>query len=210
MIVNHFVQVFKRKHKNNITGKPRALIRLRTACERAKRTPSCTTQTTIELDSLFEGVNNQGQIRGVEHGSITEDPVEKCLQDAKMDKNSIHEWFWWAAPLGSPRCSSSRRTLSTAGSPARASTPTRPWPSALPPRQPSSVVRATRRFPPDHIALSLSLPPPSPLQASAATIFCRYLKHPVYSTFLNEPNSTRWGNGFPPLGIEDIWLDPSK
>ncbi|ONM33229.1 Heat shock 70 kDa protein 3 [Zea mays] len=51
-MVNHFVQEFKRKNKKDITGNPRALRRLRTACERAKRTLSSTAQTTIEIDSL--------------------------------------------------------------------------------------------------------------------------------------------------------------
>ncbi|ONL96610.1 Heat shock cognate 70 kDa protein 2 [Zea mays] len=51
-LVNHFVQEFKRKNKKDITGNPRALRRLRTACERAKRTLSSTAQTTIEIDSL--------------------------------------------------------------------------------------------------------------------------------------------------------------
>ncbi|ONL96606.1 Heat shock cognate 70 kDa protein 2 [Zea mays] len=56
-LVNHFVQEFKRKNKKDITGNPRALRRLRTACERAKRTLSSTAQTTIEIDSLYEGID---------------------------------------------------------------------------------------------------------------------------------------------------------
>merc|ERR1719491_2806478 len=56
-LVNHFVQEFKRKFKKDITDNKRALRRLRTACERAKRTLSSTAQTSIEIDSLFEGVD---------------------------------------------------------------------------------------------------------------------------------------------------------
>ncbi|KAE8666686.1 Heat shock cognate 70 kDa protein [Hibiscus syriacus] len=56
-MVNHFVQEFKRKHKKDISGNPRSLRRLRTACERAKRTLSSTAQTTIEIDSLYEGID---------------------------------------------------------------------------------------------------------------------------------------------------------
>ncbi|KAI5393364.1 hypothetical protein KIW84_060479 [Lathyrus oleraceus] len=56
-MVNHFVQEFKRKNKKDISGNPRALRRLRTACERAKITLSSTAQTTIEIDSLFEGID---------------------------------------------------------------------------------------------------------------------------------------------------------
>ena len=54
-MVNHFVQEFKRKHKKDLTGNKRALRRLRTACERAKRTLSSSAQASIEIDSLFEG-----------------------------------------------------------------------------------------------------------------------------------------------------------
>ncbi|KAF3965591.1 hypothetical protein CMV_010229 [Castanea mollissima] len=73
-MVNHFVQEFKRKNKKDISGSPRALRRLRTACERAKRTLSSTAQTTIEIDSLK-----------------CMEPVEKCLRDAKMDKSTVHD-----------------------------------------------------------------------------------------------------------------------
>ena len=56
-MVNHFVQEFKRKYKKDISGNARALRRLRTACERAKRTLSSSSQTTIEIDSLYEGID---------------------------------------------------------------------------------------------------------------------------------------------------------
>ncbi|KAG5384500.1 hypothetical protein IGI04_035970 [Brassica rapa subsp. trilocularis] len=56
-MVNHFIEEFKRKSKKDISGNPIALRRLRTACERAKRTLSSTVQTTIEIDYLFEGID---------------------------------------------------------------------------------------------------------------------------------------------------------
>merc|ERR1712146_136363 len=56
-LVAHFQAEFKRKHKKDISGNPRALRRLRTACERAKRTLSAASQTTIEIDSLYEGMD---------------------------------------------------------------------------------------------------------------------------------------------------------
>jgi len=56
-MVNHFVAEFKRKHKKDLATNPRALRRLRTACERAKRTLSSSTQASIEIDSLFEGID---------------------------------------------------------------------------------------------------------------------------------------------------------
>merc|ERR1719461_1264158 len=56
-MVDHFVKEFQRKHKKDISGNKRALRRLRTACERAKRTLSASAQANIEIDSLYEGVD---------------------------------------------------------------------------------------------------------------------------------------------------------
>ncbi|KAG1751658.1 Hsp70 protein-domain-containing protein, partial [Suillus paluster] len=56
-LVNHFAQEFKRKHKKDLSSNPHVLRRLRAACERAKRTLSSATQTSIEIDSLFEGID---------------------------------------------------------------------------------------------------------------------------------------------------------
>jgi len=97
-LVNHFVQEFKRKHKKDITGNKRALRRLRTSCERAKRTLSSTAQTSVEIDSLFEGVDFFTSITRARFEEMNMDlfrkcmePVEKVLRDAKMDKGSVHE-----------------------------------------------------------------------------------------------------------------------
>lgn len=97
-MVNHFVNEFKRKHKKDISGNARALRRLRTACERAKRTLSSTTQTTIEIDSLYEGIDFYSTITRARFEELNMDlfrkcmePVEKCLRDAKIDKSRVHE-----------------------------------------------------------------------------------------------------------------------
>ncbi|KAL9261806.1 Heat shock cognate 70 kDa protein 2-like protein [Drosera capensis] len=97
-MVNHFVQEFKRKNNKDISGNPRALRRLRTACERAKRTLSSTAQTTIEIDSLFEGIDFYSTVTRARFEELNMDlfrkcmePVDKCLRDAKMDKSSVHD-----------------------------------------------------------------------------------------------------------------------
>lgn len=97
-LVNHFVAEFRRKHKKDISGNARALRRLRTACERAKRTLSSTTQTTIEIDSLYEGIDFYATITRARFEELNMDlfvrcmePVEKCLRDAKIDKSSVNE-----------------------------------------------------------------------------------------------------------------------
>ncbi|OWM69556.1 hypothetical protein CDL15_Pgr014017 [Punica granatum] len=97
-LVNHFVQEFKRKQKKDISGNPRALRRLRTACERAKRTLSSTSQTTIEIDSLYEGVDFYATITRARFEELNMDlflkcmePVEKCLRDAKLDKGQVND-----------------------------------------------------------------------------------------------------------------------
>ncbi|KAH8922318.1 heat shock protein HSS1 [Atractiella rhizophila] len=97
-LVDHFVQEFKRKNKKDITGNARAVRRLRTACERAKRTLSSAAQTTIEIDSLFEGIDFYTSITRARFEELcgdlfraTMEPVEKVLRDAKMDKANVHE-----------------------------------------------------------------------------------------------------------------------
>ena len=97
-LVNHFVNEFKRKHKHDIKDNPRCMRRLRTACERAKRTLSSSTQTSIEIDSLFEGIDFFSSITRARFEELcmdmfrkTMEPVEKVLKDAKMSKNDVHE-----------------------------------------------------------------------------------------------------------------------
>merc|ERR1712135_139746 len=97
-MVNHFVQEFTRKHKKDLSSNPRALRRLRTACERAKRTLSSSTQASVEIDSLFEGIDFYTSITRARFEELCADlfrgtlePVEKALRDAKMDKAKINE-----------------------------------------------------------------------------------------------------------------------
>jgi heat shock protein 1/8 len=97
-LVNHFVQEFKRKHKKDLSTNARALRRLRTSCERAKRTLSSSAQTSIEIDSLFEGIDFYTSITRPRFEELcqdlfrsTMDPVEKVLRDSKIDKSSVHE-----------------------------------------------------------------------------------------------------------------------
>jgi len=97
-LVNHFVQEFKRKHKKDLSSNARALRRLRTACERAKRTLSSSAQTSIEIDSLFEGIDFYTSITRARFEELcqdlfrsTMDPVEKVLRDSKIDKQSVDE-----------------------------------------------------------------------------------------------------------------------
>ncbi|XP_059628155.1 heat shock 70 kDa protein 4-like [Cornus florida] len=97
-MVNHFVQEFKRKHNKDISGSTRAIMRLRAACERAKRTLSSAIWTTIEIDSLYEGTDFYPSITRAKFEDLNMDffrecveSVEKCLRDAKMDKSSVHD-----------------------------------------------------------------------------------------------------------------------
>merc|ERR1712098_748871 len=89
---------FKRKHKKDLGGNKRALRRLRTACERAKRTLSASAQANIEIDSLFEGIDFYTSITRARFEELCSDlfkgplePVEKAMRDAKMDKSSIND-----------------------------------------------------------------------------------------------------------------------
>merc|ERR1712062_532090 len=98
MGVDHFLKEFQRKHKKDMSQNKRAVRRLRTACERAKRTLSASAQAAIEIDSLFEGVDFYTSITRARFEELCSDlfkgtlePVEKAMRDAKMDKSSVHD-----------------------------------------------------------------------------------------------------------------------
>jgi|Dee2metaT_20_FD_contig_71_596083_length_2245_multi_8_in_0_out_0_1 L1 cell adhesion molecule like protein len=97
-LVEHCSADFKKKHRKDMTGSARAMRRLRTQCETAKRTLSSAIRATIEIDSLFDGIDYSltitrakfEQLCGREFKSCL-DPVKKVLSDAKTAKNEVHE-----------------------------------------------------------------------------------------------------------------------
>lgn len=97
-LVNFLADEFKRKHKRNLKTNPKALRRLRTAAERAKRTLSSSTEASVEIDALFEGIDFFCRVSRARFEELNADlfrttlePVEKALKDAKMEKNTIHD-----------------------------------------------------------------------------------------------------------------------
>lgn len=97
-IVEHITQDFKRKHKKDITDNARAVKRVKTAAERAKRILSSSTSTSIEIDSLYDGIDYQMTLTRARFEELCSDifrkamdPVEQVLRDAKMGKSDIDE-----------------------------------------------------------------------------------------------------------------------
>jgi heat shock protein 1/8 len=97
-LVTHFLQEFERKHKKDLTENKRAIRRLRTACERAKRTLSSSAQANVEIDSLHEGIDFYTVITRARFEELCADlfrgtlePVEKALKDSKIEKSKIKE-----------------------------------------------------------------------------------------------------------------------
>lgn len=97
-IVRYFIDEFKKKHNKDISNSDRSLRRLRTACERAKRTLSAAHTADIEIDSLYEGIDFTSTISRARFEDLCSDyfnstmkPVENVLKDAKMSKGDIHE-----------------------------------------------------------------------------------------------------------------------
>jgi len=97
-VVDHFVEEFKRKFKKDLKDNPRALRRLKTACERAKRTLSSSTQANIEIDSLSDGIDFYSRITRAKFEELCLDlfrsclePVKQALTDSQLDKSKIHE-----------------------------------------------------------------------------------------------------------------------
>jgi L1 cell adhesion molecule like protein len=98
-VVDFCLQDFKRKNRGkDLSGNNRAIRRLRTQCERAKRTLSSSTQATIEIDSLFEGIDYSCSLSRARFEELNMDyfrnsmgPVEKCMRDSGIDKRNVHE-----------------------------------------------------------------------------------------------------------------------
>jgi len=97
-MVNYFVEEIRRKNKLDISGNARSLRRLRTSCERAKRTLSFAVDTTIEIDGLFENFDFCSLITHARFEELNMDlfmkcveTVNTCLNDSNMDKSSIDD-----------------------------------------------------------------------------------------------------------------------
>jgi len=97
-MVDYFLQDFKRRYKKDMSSNQRALRRLRTACERAKRTLSSSTQAHIEIDSLYDGIDFNSTITRARFEDLNMDyfkkcvaPIEKVLKDAQLSKAQVDE-----------------------------------------------------------------------------------------------------------------------
>ena len=97
-MVDYFVQEFKRKSKKDLTESKRAMRRLKTACERAKRQLSSSSQAYLEIDSLYEGLDLNTTLTRARFEEMNIDlfrkcmtPVDKVLKDSKLSKSQIHE-----------------------------------------------------------------------------------------------------------------------
>ena len=97
-MVDYFVEEFKKKYKKDPSQNKRAIRRLRTACERAKRQLSSSTQAYIEIDGFYDGIDYMTTISRANFENMnadlfrrTMDPVEKVLKDAKMSKSQVNE-----------------------------------------------------------------------------------------------------------------------
>ena len=98
ILVEHFTEEFRKKHKHDISENKKALRRLRTACERAKRTLSSATTANIEVDSLYDGIDFNSTITRAKFENLcdslfrkTMTPVEQVLKDSKLSKSQIDE-----------------------------------------------------------------------------------------------------------------------
>ncbi|KAL8157577.1 hypothetical protein AgCh_002331 [Apium graveolens] len=97
-MLNYFVEEFKRKHRKDITRNAKSLRRLRNECEKAKRIISHNAVTTIDVDSLYGGIDHSTKVTRAKFEDLNLDlfrscldTVEDCLKDAKMDKSSVHD-----------------------------------------------------------------------------------------------------------------------
>ena len=97
-VLEHCIREFRRKNNKVLKGDARAIRRLRTACETAKRTLSSSTMAQINVDSLYEGIDYSTTLSRAKFESLCDDlfkkclrPVEQVLKDAKVSKTEVDE-----------------------------------------------------------------------------------------------------------------------
>lgn len=97
-LLEYFKKEFQRKTGKDLSDDARALRRLRTACERAKRTLSNATQATVEIDSLYDGEDFSAQITRARFEDLnakaftsTLEPVQQVLKDSGIDRKDVNE-----------------------------------------------------------------------------------------------------------------------
>ncbi len=98
VLVTHFTNEFNRKYKVDMTTSAKAMRRLKTACESAKRTLSNANVANLEIDSLFEGNDFSATLTRAKFENLcgdifqrTMEPVEQVLKDSKLSKSEIDE-----------------------------------------------------------------------------------------------------------------------
>ena len=98
IMMKYFIDEFKRKHKHDLSDNKRSLRRLKTACERAKRSLSSSNTASLELESIYEGIDFFTSITRARFESLCMNlfqkcinPVSKVLQDAGVSKSGVHE-----------------------------------------------------------------------------------------------------------------------
>ena len=97
-IIDFCVNDFKKKYKLDLHNSKRAIRRLQTACESAKKTLSSSTVASIEIDSLYESIDYSVTLTRARFEDLCSDlfkktfePVEKVLTDSKISKSNVHE-----------------------------------------------------------------------------------------------------------------------
>ena len=97
-MVAHFAKTIKHKYGRDVLQSPRALARLRAACESAKRQLSAAPEARVEVEGLFEGVDFSERMGRAKFEELNNDlfkgtlqPVRAVLADADLRKADIDE-----------------------------------------------------------------------------------------------------------------------
>lgn len=98
ILVEYCIEEFKKKNKLDISDDKRVRRRLHVACERAKRTLSSASTATIEIDSLYKGIDFIMTMTRAKFEALVGDilnktlePVKQVLLDSHIDKSKVDE-----------------------------------------------------------------------------------------------------------------------
>jgi len=97
-LTEHFVKIFKKKHKVDIKTDSRALQKLKSEVEKAKRDLSSVIQVKISIEGLIDGIDFEESITRARFEELCNDlfkktltPVQQVMDDSGLKKSEIDE-----------------------------------------------------------------------------------------------------------------------
>jgi len=97
-VMEHFIKVFEKKNKKDMSKDKRAMQKLRREVEKTKRALSSTHQARLEIEALFDGIDFSESLTRARFEELNADlfkktlgPVKQVMEDSGLKKTQVDE-----------------------------------------------------------------------------------------------------------------------